>query len=305
MKVTAVCPLYPPASRVGAWLSTHECLADLVARGHEVDVVVQLGRRRPDYTLDGVHVHVGAGHLERYVVDADVVISHLGDPGRAHAAAVAAGVPSVRMAHGGPARIPDDTALVVFNAHSARAAADWPGPAAVVHPPVDPHRYCTTPGEAVTLINLTDAKGVRTFWRAAELLPDLTFLGVRGGYGRQVRPRAANIEVVATVRDITRIYQRTRVLLMPSAEESWGRVGVEAMASGIPVIAHPTPGLVESLGSAGVFVDRDDITGWAAAIRHTHGPGWAAASAAATARSAELDPGPELDRFAAAIESLT
>lgn len=304
MRVAAVCPLYPPASRVGAWLSTHECLAHLAGRGHQVDVVVQLGHRRPDYTLDGVTVHVGAGQIERHVADADVVISHLGDPGRAHASAVAVGVPSVRMAHGGQARIPDDTALVVFNASSARDATGWEGPSVVVHPPVDPARYRTTPGDSVTLINLTDAKGVRTFWRAAEQLPDLQFLGVRGGYGRQVRPRAPNVDVVATTRDITRIYRRTRVLLMPSAEESWGRVGVEAMASGIPVIAHPTPGLVESLGAAGTFVDRDDIDGWAETIRHLHGPGWPAASAAALARSAQLDPGPQLARFAAAIEAL-
>jgi len=54
---------------------------------------------------------------------------------------------------------------------------------------------------------------------------------------------------------------------MPSEYESWGRVGVEAMASGIPVIAHPTPGLQESLGDAGVFVDRNDIDGWERAIR--------------------------------------
>ncbi|WP_262928542.1 glycosyltransferase family 4 protein [Streptomyces sp. CBMA152] len=47
------------------------------------------------------------------------------------------------------------------------------------------------------------------------------------------------------------VYSRSRVILMPSLYESWGRVAVEAFASGIPVIAHTTPGLVESMGEAG------------------------------------------------------
>ncbi|MFE4971343.1 glycosyltransferase [Kitasatospora sp. NPDC056651] len=51
-----------------------------------------------------------------------------------------------------------------------------------------------------------------------------------------------------------RVYARSRVVLMPSSHESWGRVGVEAFASGIPVIAHPTPGLAECLGHAGIYV---------------------------------------------------
>ncbi len=81
------------------------------------------------------------------------------------------------------------------------------------------------------------------------------FLGVRGAYGRQVMPppRLPNCEVLDSVTGKemrTHVYGRSRVMLMPSLYESWGRVAVEALASGIPVIAHPTPGLVESLGEA-------------------------------------------------------
>ncbi|UQA91872.1 hypothetical protein [Streptomyces halobius] len=42
---------------------------------------------------------------------------------------------------------------------------------------------------------------------------------------------------------------------------------MEPFASGIPVIAHPTPGLVESLGDARIFAYRDDLNAWIHALR--------------------------------------
>jgi glycosyltransferase involved in cell wall biosynthesis len=56
------------------------------------------------------------------------------------------------------------------------------------------------------------------------------------------------------------------VLMVPSVHESYGMAAVEALASGIPVIAHPTPGLREALGDAGTFVDRADVRVWVAAV---------------------------------------
>ena len=61
------------------------------------------------------------------------------------------------------------------------------------------------------------------------------------------------------------------------------------LASAIPVIAHPTPGLVESLGPAGIFVDRDDPDGWVRALAELDRPrAYATASRAASARAEEL-----------------
>jgi hypothetical protein len=42
---------------------------------------------------------------------------------------------------------------------------------------------------------------------------------------------------------------------------------MEAAASGIPTICHPTPGLRECLGTAGIYVDRDDLDGYVAALK--------------------------------------
>lgn len=310
MRIAAAVPNYPPGSRVGSWISTHECLARLAARGHDVVAIRQLGRHRPDYTLDGVQVLTGAGRIERTVPTADVAVSHLGDSGRAHAAAVKAGVPSVRMAHGGkvtPERL-DGASLVVWNAASYAEGKGWAGPSIVVHPPVWPDQHRTTPGDLVTLVNLSEDKGVRTFWRCAERLPDLGFLGVRGSTGHQQHPRPTNVEVVRSTRRMRDdVWCRTRLLLMPSAFETYGRVGVEAMCSGIPVIAHPTPGLRESLGDAGTFIDRDDHRAWAAAIERlmSDDDAWHVASQQALARVDQLDPDGDLDRFADAIEALS
>ena len=59
---------------------------------------------------------------------------------------------------------------------------------------------------------------------------------------------------------------------MPSLYESYGRTAVEAMCSGIPVIAAPTPGLKESLGDAGIFADVEKPQEWVEAIKKLDDP---------------------------------
>ena len=63
-------------------------------------------------------------------------------------------------------------------------------------------------------------------------------------------------------------------------------------------IATPTPGLQESLSSAGTFVERNDIDGWVEAIRILDDPAvYQTKSDAALRRSADLDPEPYIDLF--------
>ena len=176
----------------------------------------------------------------------------------------------------------------------------------VVRPHVDPDEYRCRPGDAITLVNLSPEKGGEVFRLLAPSMHDKQFLAVRGGYGRQARVVGLNVETIPTTQDMVGdVYARTRVLLMPSETETWGRTGIEAMCSGIPVIAHPTPGLRESLGDAGIFVDRSDLAGWIAAIRDLDDPErYAAASAAASARAAEVcaQTAADLDLFAELLE---
>ena len=59
------------------------------------------------------------------------------------------------------------------------------------------------------------------------------------------------------------------------------------MASGIPVICHPTFGLKENCGDAGIYVDRSKPELWAAAISNVL-MGYKKYSTAASARAENL-----------------
>lgn len=318
MRVLAMVPDYPPRG-VGSWIMTHNLLRALVARGHGVDAVLA-ARDGDPYELDGVRVwpHRDKNDPFQFIDDASVIVTHVESAGRPIALGNARGVPVVQIAHNAGAFTESalrrrSAALTVFN--SRHVAAQMSGlcvRSVIVHPPVDPADYAAEPGDAVTLVNLSEAKGADVFYALAERFPERPFVGVRGGYGAQVIPQGAddvpNVTVLEHVppdqmRDL--VYARTRVLLMPSAHESWGRVGVEAMTSGIPVIAAPTPGLRESLGDAGVFCDRDDLDAWEQTLRRLlDGRRWKAASRKARARAAELDPAEDLARWCDEVETL-
>ena len=126
---------------------------------------------------------------------------------------------------------------------------------------------------------------------------------MRGSYGIQVTPSdCPNVEYRDNTPDIRQIYAETRLLLMPSSYESWGRCAIEAAASGIPTIAHGTPGLLESLSWAGIFAHRDDLDAWVRAIEWLdESETYAEQSDRVLARSRELDPKRDLDRFEAEL----
>jgi glycosyltransferase involved in cell wall biosynthesis len=116
---------------------------------------------------------------------------------------------------------------------------------------------------------MNEAKGGKIFWQLARLMPNHKFIGVKGAYGKQIEYEKdlPNVTILDNTPDIQDVYKQTRVVLMPSSYESWGRVAMEASCSGIPVIAAPTPGLKESLDYAGIFADLDDIADWVDAIK--------------------------------------
>lgn len=307
VKVLAVTPLYPPHSPVGAWVATHLFLRHLARIGHTVTAFQQLARR-PAFIHEGVTVESalrGRNHALTLGSEADVIVSHAGDSGLSTEVAATHGKPHVRLVHGAGHLTADGPDLLVFNSRTLHACSPHESPSIVCHPPTTPADHRVEHGSLVTIVNCSKAKGIKTAWRAAEAMPANAFLAVKGGYGQQVVPRAPNVETVPAQRDMREVWKRTRILLMPSQFETWGMVGIEAMCSGIPVIAHPTPGLVESLGPAGIFCDRDDTDAWVREIRRLDDPDeYEQASRAALKRIDELDPHDSLTRFTAALESL-
>lgn len=308
MKIFGFTPCYPPRSRVGSWLTTHVFLTALAQRGHTVTVMPWMQRREPDYEHDGITIVARSRQIVERVAAADVVVSHHGDNGLASRLAQQAGVTSVRMVHSVPHpthRLTSRTALVVANSKATADQLRWSGPMIVCPPPTFPERHRTTPGAHVTLVNLSRDKGGELFWELARRMPDVRFLGVQGGYGVQIESELDNVVVLPTQDDMRTVWGLTRILLMPSKHESWGLTGVEAMCSGIPVIAHPTAGLRESLGGAGIFIDRHDPAGWERMLRRLLRPtGWDVASQLALGRVEQLDPHASVQRFCAAVERL-
>lgn len=308
---------YPPQHCAGAEMMAHALLRDLVRHGHQVDVLLSKPHdAAPEpYDLDGVQVHPFRPGMSILDHSPHVLVTHLENTPHVTVASLRTGVPMVTLLHNTMELTKwwvRPHSRLVFNSQWMQADyQQWFAErkrllpeGIVVRPPVDAAEYRTTPGDRVTLINLFERKGAPLFWRLARLMPDVQFLAVEGAYGTQDIRDRPNVEVIRNTPNVRDdVYARTRILLVPSVYESWGRVAVEAMACGIPAIAHPTPGLLESLAGAGTFADRDHPNAWTEAIRALLQPeAWAAASSRALERSAELDPAPDYTAWHQLIE---
>lgn len=300
---------YVPMVNAGAEWMLHAMLADSVARGHRVIVATPCTDR--PRVVDGVEVYPVREGL-RVGADAELVVGHLLFTREAIDLARSTQRPLVYLVHNSDQlkawRITrDDVSALVWNSEwIARAGRYLPDvrtvPGTTVRPPLDMARYVTpqwSPRTHVTLVNPIQAKGSPIFYALAARFPRYRFLAVEGAYGSQQRPQVQHRNVdwqPATATIAEDVYARTRVLLMPSTYESWGRVACEALCSGIPVIASPTPGLREALGDAATFVDPHDVAGWARALTDLDDLGtYADASERALARAVELDALARLD----------
>lgn len=287
---------YVPTHMAGAETTLHDSLKALVDAGWTAEV--RLSKPQPPldtpYEIDGVQVYpfVHRRDIVPAIATADLAISHLESTERTVLLARQLGVPVAQMVHNEMWQTAGYMGLgcdyAVYNTHwvresilnqmaggvsliasakgvSARASVPMDGPETVLHPLVDAAKYRRDrgPHDCVTLINLWENKGPAIFYELAAQFPGHKFLGVMGGYGEQDLRSLPNVEIIPNTPDIAdKVYSRTKVLLMPSKYESFGRVAVEAAASGIPTIANPTPGLQEALGIGGQFADLGNYQDW-------------------------------------------
>lgn len=318
MRIVSLIHFAVPYRMAGSETMLHTMLQALAAKGHEVHAVVSDMPEAPrSWTEGAVQYHSRAGLANAAsragTLSPDVIVTHHQNATRGILLAKQRNIPSVFVQHntfGMNTQIlatkPD---LTVFNTHWMSAAwrhraVNW----MVVHPPVWPREHETTPGDHVTLINLNRHKGVEVFQRLARHFPHVPFLGVTGGHGEQVTwGMPPNVEIIPQTFAMKRdVWPRTKILLVPSAYESYGMVGPEACASGIVVVAAPTPGLKEGLGTAGIFAHRDKIADWVVHLRRllTDQAAYEQASAACKRRSLELSPELELEQWTGAVEAL-
>jgi len=293
---------YPPIQNAGAEWMLHEMLKFLRKSGHEIEVVLPISNLDP-YDFEGIRVNKDEFMTTtKKIQAADVVISHLDRAGKALNYCEFYHKPFVQVMHNSNsydilrAKHRDISqgrwVYMIFNSLYTQNALRYPNPSVVVHPPVDPQRYkVKTKGKKLTLINLFERKGGVFFHDLAKLMPEYEFLGVEGGYGRQEKNgNMKNVEYMDNTPYARKIYSKTRVLLMPSQYESYGRTGIEAMVSGIPVVAAPTPGLMESLGDAGIFCNVDSMLSWVEAIKRLDDPKeYKTASEKSIARAKEVE----------------
>lgn len=315
MKIAVFVHFYVPYRNAGSETMLHAMVKEMVSRGHEVMVYATvMPDAPPRYEYEGVQVaatNVVYAKQDMLSWRPDVIISHHDNTIRAKSISVKLGIPFIFVCHNNfdlvRRTLDVEPDMVVFNTHWVKESLQRPGMRSiVVHPPVFADQHATNPGRKVTLVNLNEDKGSGLFYELARRMPDVKFLAVEGAHGVQVYPDLPNVELVKQTDNMRdHVWSKTRILLMPSVYESYGMAGVEALASGIPVICHPTPGLKESQGAFGLFVDRDDTDKYESEIRRLLTPQeWLPASVLARKRSAELDPKPEMLQWVSELERL-
>jgi hypothetical protein len=115
----------------------------------------------------------------------------------------------------------------------------------------------------VTLINPADYKGGTLFLELARRMPEVSFLAQLGRSlpvpNLNLMP---NIIVRAPAPDLSHVYAETRVLLMPSVKEPFGRVAIEGALAGCLLLLHRAGGLREVPVPEFCFIDGLEVDIW-------------------------------------------
>lgn len=334
----------------GAETTLANLLESLVKNGWEAEVILaDHGQWVDPYVHNGVPVRTSTrgSDLIDLLPEADVLITHLECSDRVSYIRQIHKIPTVQLVHNTmwqtEGYLNEGCDLAVFNTewvreyHEQHATMKNPvgyidaskqdthidfrvrrprqWKSIVLHPQVYPGFYNDPPRKPrthVTLVNLFESKGAETFWELSRRFPDQPFMAIKGGYGEQVIPEVIpeNVSIIDNTPDMAWVYGQSKVLLMPSKYESFGRVAIEGGSQGVPTIATGTPGLREALGRDGLYVeDWQDVDAWEKELQIllTDRVRYEDASFNALQRSNYWHDQvqPETERFVEAIETLT
>src|SRR5438045_9337395 len=269
MKILWNIHLYPPTHNCGSEYVAHNVNKYLISKGHHCRVILQQDKMhdiKTPYNYEGVEVFRSIWNIYAcrlaycictylYLTQFTILIAHEAKKPLIHFVHNDIEYSSIMAGFGNQS--------VVYNSEWTKKRIGYPLLSMVLHPPCEYDYYNVNDNpvdnQYITLINLDQNKCGRILQKVAGALPNKKFLGVIGGYSSpaeagQIKDQPSNVTVTGNTHDILSVYSKTRILLMPSAYESWGRTATEAMCSGIPVICTPTPGLMENCGEAGLFV---------------------------------------------------
>ncbi len=262
--------LYPPMHNCGSEYVAHHVNKFLLTKGHECRAILQ----RYDglaYTYEGVEVFPANGSVEAYRW-ADVICTHLDFTQYSIIMANEVKRPLVHFVHNdieySSISNSERGQFIVYNSDWIKNKLAYKHPSITLHPPCDTGYYNVNENpeenEYITLVSLNERKGGYLFGKIAAAMPERKFLGVIGSYDNSgplklsqeqiVKMMPSNVTIVPNSPDILSVYKKTRLLLMPSDYESWGRTATEAMCNGILVICTPTEGLAENCDYAGTYV---------------------------------------------------
>ncbi|MEM6730416.1 MAG: glycosyltransferase family 4 protein, partial [Myxococcota bacterium] len=144
----------------------------------------------------------------------------------------------------------------------------------VLYQPVSPgeSRWTQPPSDApIRLLTLTSIDPVKEIHTSIDVLSEIHALGIdaelrlvgpiASGYAPQLLERAGRwglshrVQIVGPAKDVSQELASAHILLHPSPQESYGRVLMEAMLVGVPVIARRAGAAAEIIGEAGKLFD--------------------------------------------------
>lgn len=269
MKILGDVYLHIPDQNAGSERMLHNIFRRLLSFGHECTIITNRSKNggNKEYVIGGVKViaRPSSNRINELWSKCDVVFSHvfLSTDTTAVSRASKYKKPLIHLAHAKhKLPITREQGTVIYNSYQLYKKCDKYNGMVCYPPPISENVQIKPNRNYITIINVNEYKGSSIFYSMAQRFPQYRFLAIKGAYGNQVINHLPNVTIVDNVIDISNYLNDTKILLVPSLEETFCIGAMEAISRGIPVIAHPSDGIQECLGNSGTFVSRYDFEMW-------------------------------------------